>query len=171
MTRKSNSPYSDKTKAVVLTLLAWNGGNVKVTATQTGICRASLQNWRNGKKVSMSALEMAEEYKEDLADLLETKVYRLTHHMTEDKMVDASVGELMTAATKAIDKMLLLRGQPNRITENLSDEQYVDRVRELLERARARAIAAGAIDAQSGHGKLVSAEADAAPAVVSGFTP
>ena len=147
--RGRSTLYSDKDKALALTLLAYEGGNCKATARRTGLPRVNLVDWKHGRNVSAEALELAEGYKEDLADLLEKKIYRIAHHMSEEKMEKASIGELMGAATKAIDRMLLLRGQPNRITESLSDEQYVDRVRELLERARARAIAAGACSPES----------------------
>ncbi len=129
-------------KAFVLTKLALNDGNVKKTARETGISRAALTNWKNGRDMPPEATELAATYKENLADLFEEKVYRLVGHMTDEKMEAASMGELMTAATKAVDKMLLLRGQPNRITEDVTQQEYVDRVCELLDRARARAIAA-----------------------------
>lgn len=130
-------------KAFVLTKLALNDGNVKKTARETGISRAALTNWKNGRDMPPEATELAATYKENLADLFEEKVYRLVGHMTDEKMEAASMGELMTAATKAVDKMLLLRGQPNRITEDVTQQEYVDRVCELLDRARARAIAGG----------------------------
>lgn len=127
---------------MLLTELALNDGNVKRTSRASGVARETLRRWKNGQ-TEEETIRLAEYCKEHLADLIERRVYQICGHMTDEKMAAAGIGELMTAATKGIDKMLVLRGEANRITENLTDQQRIDRVCELLDRARVRALTAG----------------------------
>ena len=129
--------YSDEEKASALAALDANRGNVKATAQVLRIPASTLTRWRDGEGVVPAVADMREIKKADLADRLEDLAHLITDTMP-NKLADADLQKLATSLGITIDKMRLLREQATSISQNLTDEQRVERVADLLERARAR---------------------------------
>jgi hypothetical protein len=51
--------------------------------------------------------------------------------MTPEKMAQATIQQLATAAGIAVDKMQLLRGKPTEINEEMTEEERDARIRQL----------------------------------------
>jgi len=102
--------YSDRDRATALTALEANGGNVKRTARHLGIPRNTLQRWIDtGRPDDMGKL--VEEQKGALADGIED-IVRALLNVSDEKVRRAGLLARVKAAAIAVDKMLLLRGQP-----------------------------------------------------------
>lgn len=136
--------HSDNRKAEALAALDANGGNVARTARQLGIPRKTLSEWAAGRGVAEDVAEIRQQKTEALADRLETIAHSLLDSF-KDKLPDASLKDAATAFGIAVDKMRLLREEPTSIQKTeaeLTPEERAQRVRELLERARDRSVAA-----------------------------
>lgn len=109
--------YSDDERAEALVALSANGGNVEGTARQLGIPERTLEHWAKGQR-HPEARQMANKKKKPLADCLEALARKLVQAMP-DKAKDASLQQIAVSLGIAVDKMLLLRGEP---TVNVSQE-------------------------------------------------
>ena len=151
--------HTDDERAACLACLAANGGNVAKTARECGVKRSTLQLWIkeqaarqvpvfSGIKPAPEKTAVAERVAAKVATAkrdLDERFERLAHKLVgvayrgADKLngKDAAI-----AAGVAVDKMLLLRGQPQSLEEecNESPRQVVVRTREeasaLLSRLR-----------------------------------
>ncbi len=135
---KPKRQYSDSEKAEYLAALDANGGNVAHTARQTGVPRVTLQQWRNGT-VSADVPKLRQEKKEALSDRLEVIAHSLVDAIPS-AIAGANLQQITTSLAIAIDKMLLLKGQPTEITpvSNMTDEERLRRLTELVQKAMAR---------------------------------
>ncbi len=116
-TQHKRRRYSDNDKATALAALDANGGNVAVTAKQTGIPRTTLIEWNDGRVIP-EVSELRHIKKEELADIYED-VTRLYLDRARDKSAieNTSGNAAILAAATATDKMRLLRGLPTEIVQ------------------------------------------------------
>jgi transposase-like protein len=137
-TMKARRSYSDEQKAEALAGLDANAGNVARTARQLSLPRKTLDQWAKGR-VHPDVANLRQGKKEALADRLEALALRLADAMP-GKIAGASLIQLAVAVGIVIDKMLLLRATASHVggTEALTDQERLDRLRELAERARRR---------------------------------
>jgi len=157
------SAYTLEQKVLALAALAANAGNFARTARQLDIPRSSLQRWAAQQKTAGAdgqdrapktelpgrapgtpLAELIERAKGDLADRFEDIARRLLEALP-GKLADASLRDIAVALGIAIDKMLLLRGQPDR-SGSLTDAERVQRLRALAERVRHRQAGGGVPD-------------------------
>ena len=77
-----------------------------------------------------------------MADGMEELVW-LVIGIMPDALLTAPANVLAVSLGIMVDKILLLRGQPNTITQraDLTDEQHLDRLRQIAERVRHRRLA------------------------------
>ncbi len=136
MTRRQ---YSDSEKAEYLAALDANGGNIRHTARQTGVAATTLADWANGRGVVPECTQLRAQKKEMLKDRLESLAHALLDGMSRrvqsEEVSAVSLKDLATTFGIAVDKMLLLKGDPTSINQHstMSEEE-----RERL-RARLRA--------------------------------
>ena len=143
--------YSDEERANALAALAANGGNVQRTARQLGIPHKTLDNWAKGV-CHPEAAENGNNKKGDMADALEALAWKLISAMPQ-KIKKASLAQVATAAGIAIDKMRLLREHSSSIAgRDMSDDERLTRLRELVERARRRRLGLSDADGAGGVG-------------------
>jgi len=130
--------YSDADRAQALAVLDLNEGNMLRTAQQTGIPRATLQEWAAGR-VPDSMPELRQEAKKDLAVSFKDFAGRVIGLTTDEDIKAASLRDRFMAAGVAVDKYRLLTDQPTTITgQELSEDESVARLRELVQRGRSR---------------------------------
>ncbi len=131
--------YSDNDKALSLTALDANAGNVLKTAKQMNIPRVTLLDWSKGRKINAEVSELRHIKKGELSDRLEELAQLLLDGIPA-KVGTANLQQMTTSLAIAIDKMLLLKGKPTSIPQypELSDEERARRINELLERGRSR---------------------------------
>lgn len=117
--------YTDQQVAGFLAILTEQGGNVSATARVTGVPRSTLIKWRNGER--RVPQELVAEAKAALADLFERQA-RAAVERADETLAFADYRAAMTGAGIAVDKMLLLRGEPTergeqtvRVVINLGD--------------------------------------------------
>jgi transposase-like protein len=136
-TVKLRRRYSDQQKAEALACLAANAGNVKRTARQLGIPAATLTHWSKGR-VPPEVTKDGDQKKQCLAEAMEELAFKLVG-LAAKRASRADLKELAVCLGIAIDKMLLLRRQPNQIiaTETMTHEQRVVAVQALLARCHA----------------------------------
>ena len=143
--------YSDEERANALAALAANGGNINRTAKQLGIPEKTLSNWANGKRHPESA-QMGERKKGDMSDALEALAWKLLDAWPK-KIAKATLAQLATATGIAIDKMRLLREPSTAIAGGeMTDEERLSRLRELVERAKRRRLGLSDADGAGGVG-------------------
>ena len=140
---KKKRRYSDDEKANALVALDLNGSDVKNTATKVEVPRTTLEEWSNGWHVHPDVTILRNEKKADMADRLEALVNQLIDAIP-DKIDSASLAQAATAMGISFDKMRLAREQATSIAgkELPSDEQLFGRMRQMLEDARRRKLAA-----------------------------
>lgn len=138
--------YSDKEKGEALAVLDANGGNVSLTAKQTKVPRATLQEWVAGR-VSAEVPDIRQEKKEELRDIFERLTRKGLAHL-ESNIASGKFGEVSLAVCQWVDKMQLLGGKPTAITENRgenrawAEQQLAEMMREFnLTREAAIALA------------------------------
>jgi transposase-like protein len=124
-----NRRYTDEERATALAALVADGGNVKLTAAKLGIPRMTLASWANGDR-HPEATQMCHEKKGELADAFEGIAWRLLDAMPA-KIAEAPLQAVATAAGICVDKMLLLRGEPTVIADNMTDEERDAQIRKL----------------------------------------
>ena len=136
--------YSDADKATALAALDANGGNVSLTAKQTGVPRKTLEDWSKGRKVVDDVAEMRHLKKGELADRLEEVAHALIENIhiraTNEFSPLVPLKDYATAFGIIIDKRQLLKGKPTSIYENLTDVEKAQKAAELLERGRLRLV-------------------------------
>jgi transposase-like protein len=135
--------YSDKGKAEILAVLDSNKGNVSLTARQTGVPRATLQEWRNGR-ISSDVPEIRQIKKEELSDVFERVARQYLDRALSDEATNDTKGkDAVIAAATATDKMQLLRGKPTAIVAESARNTVQDIVRQTgITEERARQIVA-----------------------------
>ncbi len=100
--------YTDEERALALTILDDNGGNLARTAKETGIPRTTIKRWVDGA-VNGAVVQMRDEKKLELADLYEG-IQRKILPVAEEKIKETGFKDLLTGAGIAADKMTMLRG-------------------------------------------------------------
>src|SRR4029453_14823292 len=93
-----------------LAAVAANGGNVRRTAAQLGVPKATLQGWASGDRHPEASAHAAGK-KPDMADALEAVAWKLIEALP-GKVARASLSQTAVAAGIAIEKMRLLREPP-----------------------------------------------------------
>ncbi|MFL5340904.1 MAG: transposase [Gemmataceae bacterium] len=111
--------YTDEEKATALAALAANGGNVDRTARELSIPRKTLERWARGG-VHPQVAQSGQEKRLPLVDVFEDIARRSLGCVTDEKLKNTDAQKLVTTAAIATDKAQLLRGQPTRITEDVS---------------------------------------------------
>src|SRR5690242_8542094 len=111
--------YSDNDKADALTVLDACGGNVSEAARKTGVPANTLSEWRDGR-ISVDVPKLREEKKAALSDRLEELAHTLIDAIP-DKVGDANLRDVAVSLGVAIDKALVLRGDPNSITKSIGE--------------------------------------------------
>ena len=164
MATKARRRYGDDERASALTALAANGGNIKRTANQLGIPEKTLGNWAKGISHPESAKD-GDQKKESMADALEAVAWKLIEVMPE-KISKATLSQVATSLGIALDKMRLLREQATSISgqEGLTDEQRLERIREVLERVRRRRLGGHDTSGANGDRQMAASEASLDPA-------
>lgn len=130
--KRARRSYTDRDKAAALAALDINGGNESETARQLGIPRITLHEWAEGR-VNRDVSEFRREKKAELAEILEELALNLAEKMLRsDRASGVDLGIV-------IDKLLLLRGEPNAISKEVthtSPERRRERILELVEKAK-----------------------------------
>jgi transposase-like protein len=133
--------YTEDDKATALAALAANGGNIRRTARELNIPATTLRKWQAGTGVNQACAHKGAQKKAELDSLFEqaAQVY-LGRALDEGAVAKTPGKDAIIAAATATDKMRLLREQATSIEghADLTDDQRLDRLRELAERARAR---------------------------------
>lgn len=120
---KKKRQYSDSDKARVLAVLDANGGNISLTAKQTGVPRNTLSDWSKGRKIVPEVTEMRQDKKEELADVFERVARQYLDRALSDEAIGDTKGkDAVIAAATATDKMQLLRGKPTLIVADAAKE-------------------------------------------------
>ena len=133
--------YTEDDKATALAALEANDGNLKRTASELNIPRATLTSWRDGKGINTEVSEKCHQKKEALSGLFEQacRVY-LQHAVAKATVGKTSGKDAMTAAAIAVDKMQLLDGKPPTINQNdyshLTDAELAKRAADVEQRLR-----------------------------------
>jgi transposase-like protein len=155
--------YSDDDKATALAALAANEGNLKRTAQQLGIPRRTLEHWSKGKS-HPAVRELAHQKKAELADRLEDIAHQLLDALP-DKIANASLQHTAITLGIAVEKMRLLREQPTSISigGDLSDDERLNRLRELADRAKRRRLEASNASGTNGVGPFDGQATNGAP--------
>ena len=132
-TSRRQRNYSDKEKAAALVVLDFCNGNLSKASKQLGIPLTTLKEWNDGR-VPLGVTETRNEKKADLADSLEQLAFDLI-----DKVKDSEKAGGVDLGI-VIDKMLLLRGEPNAISKDVthaSPERRRERILELFKKVKA----------------------------------
>lgn len=125
--------YSDAEKVAALVVLDFCKGNTREAERRLGVPESTLREWANGR-IPEECAETRAEKKADLADLLESTVIA---SLEQKKADPARLSGIETAAF--IDKLLLLRGEPNSISRDATHappEQRRGRILELVQKAK-----------------------------------
>jgi hypothetical protein len=133
---KTNNRYSDEYKANALILLESNKGNVFQTATQLGIPGPTLKEWADGRVHSV-VVKLLKDKKGAMADELRGFVGRVLGLTSEQDIREAPLKERFTALGIAVDKSLLLDGDPTVIQEKhggKTADVIIDRLRAIAGR-------------------------------------
>lgn len=136
--------YTDEFRANSIIMLEMSGypdkpGALMETAKYLKIPHATLSRWYNGKR-NPPPSEMVQIKKEEIVALLKGEIGAALKEMGQARR-DADYKELATSIGIMVDKMQLLDGEPTARTEvihELSDDERIKRVDELLNRGRAR---------------------------------
>ncbi|MCC6483335.1 MAG: hypothetical protein IT209_00685 [Armatimonadetes bacterium] len=105
---------SEDEKAAALAALKANGGKLRKTARDTGIPFSTIQKWRD--ECTKSGSQKKNDAEIALADLYE-RLARQVCELLPSAMASADARELGTLLGILTDKMQLLRGEPNNITQ------------------------------------------------------
>lgn len=130
---KTRRRYTDEEKAAALALRDFNGNLDKplaVTSKALGVNDATLHAWGTGRGVSDAAKELVEEKKKTLDALCEE--YARTALSKLIPNLDNVTPRDFVSIGIAIDKMLLLRGQPTAITESRNSAELRKEAEEIL---------------------------------------
>jgi transposase-like protein len=154
--------FCEHEKAGALALLDANGGKIRETARQLGICHRTLHRWATeGYGIDDRVLALEGIAREELANRFEDEAHAALDEAPA-KRDAATYQQLITGAAIAIDKMRLLREQATSIhTQQLSDEERIARLNELL--ATALTLPAAAAEEQSEEQSALPAAAHEQP--------
>jgi hypothetical protein len=142
---RTRSPnYTPMFRAAVLAALDANGGNVKKTAREFGIKSMTLKGWATNRTKTDPELRTLK--KIELDQVLEDFARQMCG-ITISKVKGLSLRDLGIALGITIDKILLLRGQPNVISKSETAAATIDLTQlsrdELLTLLRLQEKAAG----------------------------
>lgn len=116
--------WTDEKKSEILAALDANQGNVKRTARQCGVAVSTLRGWAKGRGTNAGVAKLRPEKRGELADALEEIAWQIVE-LLPSKLQQAEVRELATLLGVSLDKLLLLRGQPNSRTEVSGVQIYI----------------------------------------------
>lgn len=116
--------WTDEEKAEILAALDANGGNVKRTARQCGVAVSTLRGWAKGRGTNAGVSKLRPQKRGELADALEDIAWQVIG-LLPSKLECAEVRELSTLLGVSLDKLLVLRGQPNNRTEVSGVQIYI----------------------------------------------
>lgn len=134
--KRKQKRYSDDERARAVAAVAANGGNVTKTAKELGIPQPTLDCWVRGVvHPEVNGNSVAQ--KKPLAEAFGELAAKLIGCITQDKIDDAPLWEVVKSAATAVDKKQLLEGKATVITakaaRDMSDAD-LDREIERLER-------------------------------------
>jgi transposase-like protein len=115
--------YSDEEKAVALTLLAANKGNMSRTARELGMPLTTLEHWRNGENRNSTVPKLERQKKGQLAGALRGLAMRILELTNDKDIIKSGLVQRATAAAIAVDRSLLLDGDGNSISKSESDRK------------------------------------------------
>src|SRR5262245_55450593 len=126
--------YSDEERAAALACLDACGGNVAEASRRSGVPRITLHDWARGRTSAAAASVVRQDKKEELADVFERLARKLTG--VADRESDTlNAKDATIAAGVAVDKMLLLRGEPTQVAKVIiADDERDAAVERLLAR-------------------------------------
>lgn len=113
--------YEDKDKAAVLTLLDWNTGNVRKTATDTGVPEATIRAWVEHKKTNPEVAKAVEEMEGSLADQIEQTI-RVALVAARKKLPKASLGAINSTVSMLAEKHQVINDRPSSISDVRGDK-------------------------------------------------
>lgn len=122
-------------------MLEANAGNVlktvgELAAAGMDVPYSTLMDWAKDRGVNSYVAELRDIKKGQLHEKLQGYAHRVLDHLMEQP-IEGSAPALMTGLGIAIDKMQLLQGKATSISENITREERIHRIAELLERQRA----------------------------------
>ena len=136
--------YSDADKATALLTLEACRGNTRAASRfckahyQLDISHTQIAAWEKGQHVNEDCKGILTEKKGELAELYESEIRCILPELAT-KRADAAYGTLVTGLGILTDKMQILRGQPNSITQtNLSEAQQKIEAAKLILQLRER---------------------------------
>lgn len=136
--RNTKTPrrYSDAERAHALLALEANGGNVCLTAKEIGIPKDTLYKWDKGA-VHPDVLKLEEELRKPLLERLDRTIGLLLASVPT-KIDDAPLKHTTDSLQALHHVGQLIRGEPTSIPgkAELTDEQFLDRLRRIGERCR-----------------------------------
>lgn len=118
--KRPQAQYSDREKAEALLGVITNSGNVKKTADESQIPNQTLVNWTKGIGINADVRKMVEENCLNLALELDSLSFQAVG-LLPDKLLTASVRDLVGVFSQAIEKSQLLKGKATSIAGSLSD--------------------------------------------------
>lgn len=126
--RTNARTYTDEEVAEALAVLKANGGNVLQTAKTTGIPRKTICQWRDGVSRKNIPKPLIEKKKRDLGDTIERLAFRLCDVVSRriKKGTDDSTKDLVVSIAVAVEKLLLIRGEPTSISRSNTASATVD---------------------------------------------
>lgn len=132
--RREKRSYTDRDKAAALVALDANGGNEAQTARQLKIPRKTLAEWESGRRpVNDDVANLRQEEKTSLADLFEQVIIAglQAKLRTPENLSGIDIGIFA-------DKMNVLRGAPDSISQNLNadPEKRKARILQLVTKAQ-----------------------------------
>jgi crotonobetainyl-CoA:carnitine CoA-transferase CaiB-like acyl-CoA transferase len=137
--KHSRTKYSDVQRAETLAVLDSNNNNLTRTAEQTKVPFSTIKTWNDGA-IHPHVAKLRAEKKPELADIFENIARtHLTNAADENKIDKTSSKDSVLTAGIAVDKMLLLRGQPTSIvqTQQSRVEHYITITRKVAEKNNA----------------------------------
>lgn len=123
-TRKRAPNYSPAFRAAALAALDANGGNVKRTARELGLKWQTLDGWRKGRRAPVPE-ELHTQKRAEFDTVLEDFCRRLCG-VDVDKIKGLNLRDLGVALGIGVEKLLLLRGQPNAISQSQTATATLD---------------------------------------------
>src|SRR5256885_11187479 len=103
---KQKRQYSDEEKALALTALDFNGGNLYRTARELSIPRKTLAAWAGGHNQCSDVAKKRQLHSGDLADRLEEVIRQTLDSITPELIGKARLIERIRALSICVDKML-----------------------------------------------------------------
>lgn len=108
--------YSPEQKAAAIAHCEANNGNWKITARQLGYPRDTVRYWFENRE---RYAQFHTSKRGDLIQKLDERTHLLVDSITPEKIADANLSQIATAAGIMIDKSQLLKGLPTSISENI----------------------------------------------------